>query len=398
MKSTGGRNSRRIFGPPQGRSARDEDLVLFRELHKREKDRIASLLLPVSDEFELTGANYYTHNPALFRIPSNKKSSSGLESLSGSDKNDYDWLKTPPATPLFPSLEMEAATAPEMAVQRELPIMQPLSRFSSNFLQGPRLEADPSPKTPTITHKPKPSPTPVVTSTTSKPNNKPSIHHSMPRHPDPFLTSNLSKPDPKPKPESASRPKSRGSVSPLVRAKIKGVSDHTPANLKIDNRSLSSTRGRVASGRAVGLTPNVKPADPRPLSVTRSRTAVSGGGAAATTPFVASDQRRQSRSPSVRRTEGMVKERREDGGGGMATQSFFGSKMVDKVMSARKKGGGDAAAKTAERLERRGSAPGGSGGLGRVVATKSSLDMAAEPTMETKGALSRRSKMVTRAK
>lgn len=36
-------------------------------------------------------------------------------------------LKTPPATPLFPSLEMEA-NAPEMVVQRELPIIQTLSR------------------------------------------------------------------------------------------------------------------------------------------------------------------------------------------------------------------------------------------------------------------------------
>lgn len=30
----------------------NEDLVLFRELNKREKDRFASLLQPVSDEFE----------------------------------------------------------------------------------------------------------------------------------------------------------------------------------------------------------------------------------------------------------------------------------------------------------------------------------------------------------
>lgn len=35
---------------------RDEDLVLFRELHKREKDRIATLLQPVSDEFEPNGS------------------------------------------------------------------------------------------------------------------------------------------------------------------------------------------------------------------------------------------------------------------------------------------------------------------------------------------------------
>ena len=34
------------------RKDRDEDLLLFKELHRREKDRLASLLQPVSDEFE----------------------------------------------------------------------------------------------------------------------------------------------------------------------------------------------------------------------------------------------------------------------------------------------------------------------------------------------------------
>ncbi|KAL3578926.1 hypothetical protein D5086_020430 [Populus alba] len=35
-----------------GRKDRDEDLLLFKELHRREKDRLAGLLQPVSDEFE----------------------------------------------------------------------------------------------------------------------------------------------------------------------------------------------------------------------------------------------------------------------------------------------------------------------------------------------------------
>ncbi|XP_017982334.1 PREDICTED: uncharacterized protein LOC18589499 [Theobroma cacao] len=108
--------------PLNGRKLeRDEDLLLFRELHKRDKDRIASLLQPVSAEFEPNGGNY-----ALYRIASGKKAS-GYEFFPENNKNDYDWLKTPPATPLFPSLEMEA-NAPELVIQRELPIIQPLSR------------------------------------------------------------------------------------------------------------------------------------------------------------------------------------------------------------------------------------------------------------------------------
>nr|GEX22784.1 hypothetical protein [Tanacetum cinerariifolium] len=37
-------------------------------------------------------------------------------------------LKTPPVTPLFPSLEMETKNAHELVVQRELSIILPLSR------------------------------------------------------------------------------------------------------------------------------------------------------------------------------------------------------------------------------------------------------------------------------
>lgn len=53
----GGGGRRKIGGPPPANRSkeRDEDLILFREMHKREKDRIVSLLQPVSDEFEPTG-------------------------------------------------------------------------------------------------------------------------------------------------------------------------------------------------------------------------------------------------------------------------------------------------------------------------------------------------------
>lgn len=40
---------------PVGTRDKDEDLMLFREMHKREKDRVVSLLQPVSDEFEANG-------------------------------------------------------------------------------------------------------------------------------------------------------------------------------------------------------------------------------------------------------------------------------------------------------------------------------------------------------
>ncbi|KAJ0972218.1 hypothetical protein J5N97_020177 [Dioscorea zingiberensis] len=115
--------------PVSSRRDRDEDLLLFKEMFKRERERTVSLLQPVSDEFEPTQGNHH-----LYKIPTGKKSSDPEE------KNDYDWLKTPPATPLFPSLELEAnENLANMIVHKELPILQPIkpsrgpSRFSNSI-------------------------------------------------------------------------------------------------------------------------------------------------------------------------------------------------------------------------------------------------------------------------
>ncbi|XP_042419322.1 uncharacterized protein LOC122007861 [Zingiber officinale] len=47
-----------------------------------------------------------------------------------SSKHDYDWLKTPPATPLFPSIEMEASQA-NPVLCKDIALLHPLvpSRF-----------------------------------------------------------------------------------------------------------------------------------------------------------------------------------------------------------------------------------------------------------------------------
>lgn len=48
------------------RAEKDEDLVLFRELHMRDKQRIVTLLQPVSDEFEPNGMSVY-NLPLIYR-------------------------------------------------------------------------------------------------------------------------------------------------------------------------------------------------------------------------------------------------------------------------------------------------------------------------------------------
>ena len=60
----GGGGQRKFQGPPSIRrkDIDDQDLLLFREMHKREKDRVVSLLQPVPDEFESNGVTTCVEN------------------------------------------------------------------------------------------------------------------------------------------------------------------------------------------------------------------------------------------------------------------------------------------------------------------------------------------------
>ncbi|EPS71355.1 hypothetical protein M569_03402 [Genlisea aurea] len=90
---------------------KDDDLALFREMRNSEKERNI-LLLQNSDELDAplgtkTGSSPI-FNLAAEAPPPVPKSVTADFFNSDNDKNDYDWLLTPPGTPLFPSLEMES--------------------------------------------------------------------------------------------------------------------------------------------------------------------------------------------------------------------------------------------------------------------------------------------------
>ncbi|TVU08899.1 hypothetical protein EJB05_42326 [Eragrostis curvula] len=114
-----------VKGAPAVPVRRDEDesLVLFGELYKHEEKDVNLLEPMFSVEFEAIQGD-----GRMFKLPSGKR----YYILPDGEKHDYDWLKTPPATPLFPSLEMEANSS-QMIFQKELPILQTVrtSRFSS---------------------------------------------------------------------------------------------------------------------------------------------------------------------------------------------------------------------------------------------------------------------------
>ncbi|KAE9598740.1 hypothetical protein Lal_00022376 [Lupinus albus] len=90
---------------------KEEDLALFLEMKKREKEH-NDLHFHSSEELDVAFGSNSGTSP-IFNISSSAPASHSLKTgaddflNSENDKNDYDWLLTPPGTPLFPSLEME---------------------------------------------------------------------------------------------------------------------------------------------------------------------------------------------------------------------------------------------------------------------------------------------------
>ncbi|KAJ0771938.1 hypothetical protein HanPI659440_Chr07g0274751 [Helianthus annuus] len=89
---------------------KEEELGLFLEMKKREKERCDLLMKNVEAEFDSSHGSR-TGNISIYSMPSAtavRKTGADEFLNSENDKNDYEWLLTPPGTPLFPSLEMES--------------------------------------------------------------------------------------------------------------------------------------------------------------------------------------------------------------------------------------------------------------------------------------------------
>nr|XP_043624421.1 uncharacterized protein LOC122595992 isoform X2 [Erigeron canadensis] len=109
----------------------DDDLALFNEVQSRERD---NFLLQANDDFE----DIFTNNLRNFsdyklgiNIPARGESSDLLRAEE--DKNDYEWLMTPPDTPLFSSLDDEV---PQVnPAHRGRPRTQPISISGSSTME-----------------------------------------------------------------------------------------------------------------------------------------------------------------------------------------------------------------------------------------------------------------------
>ncbi|URE37495.1 Retrotransposon protein [Musa troglodytarum] len=87
----------------------DEELALFLEMRRLEKERNNLLLHSTGELDPPLGSNHGT--APIFKIASSAPArKAGIDDFlnSDSEKNDYDWLLTPPGTPLFPSLDTES--------------------------------------------------------------------------------------------------------------------------------------------------------------------------------------------------------------------------------------------------------------------------------------------------
>ncbi|KAK7317383.1 hypothetical protein RJT34_01553 [Clitoria ternatea] len=334
---------------------RDEDLTLFSELRKRQNERISSLLHCVSEEYEYD-ANGASGKFSLYRIPSSGKKEYGLDFLETSSKNDYDWLKTPPATPLFPSLEMEPSA--QLVVQKEIPISQPISRFARSEVEAAKPKANHTDST--KAKLPKRSITPshnrqrpsIIKNTTNEHQistrptipNKSTTSNANIEH---DATINNTKSTPQKQPnnadffaldakktietnESQRKPKARG-VSPSVRSKIVisnvlELSNVAPPNLRTEQRSSSTTRGRSTT-RASSIVVGIQYHDPTPKACRPLRSPSPSMANGAWNQSEKSITNLRAQKDTFTLAASNTNESRAH---------FKGSKMVEKVVNARK--------------------------------------------------------------
>ncbi|CAN6443035.1 unnamed protein product [Victoria cruziana] len=124
---------------------KEEELALFLEMRKREKER-QNLLIHRADEMDPSLGSKSDSSPVFKIATSTAPRKIGSDDFLNSegDKNDYDWLLTPPGTPLFPSLEKESHGSvtgqlgtPKVrptALKSRLSVPQPESAPRSNAL------------------------------------------------------------------------------------------------------------------------------------------------------------------------------------------------------------------------------------------------------------------------
>ncbi|KAL8150093.1 hypothetical protein V2J09_019901 [Rumex salicifolius] len=271
---------------------RDDDLALFSELQNKEEDNF--LLQSTEDLSDILSTKLKPlHDFKLgIAIPS-RGESSDLLNIDG-DKNDYDWLLTPPDTPLFPSLDDEPP--PANLVYSGRPRSRPISISRSPTMEknyrSSRGSASPQ----------RSSQSPCSSaSTTFQSRGRPS---SAPRSsPSPILRHGTPTRRPSPPPVKPSTPPPRSSTPTPRRSgtgSITGVKGPSPVRLGRGNSSSPKVRAWKSNipGFSLEAPPNLRTSlSDRPASYVRGSSPASRNSRDSSSMF-----RRQSMSPTATRS------------------------------------------------------------------------------------------------
>lgn len=110
---------------------KDDDLALFNEMQLKESQNFLVQTADDSEDAFSTRLRYFSDLKLGISIPARGECSNLLNP--DGEKTDYDWLLTPPDTPLFPSLDDE--TPPVNIAQRGRPRSQPNSISRSSTME-----------------------------------------------------------------------------------------------------------------------------------------------------------------------------------------------------------------------------------------------------------------------
>ncbi|KAB2041851.1 hypothetical protein ES319_D02G176100v1 [Gossypium barbadense] len=242
---------------------KDDDLALFNEMQSKERE---NFLLQSSDDAEdsfSTKLKYFSDFKLGISVPVRGETSELLDA--DEEKNDYEWLLTPPDTPLFPSLDDEPP--PTNVARSGRPRTQPISisrsstmdksyRSSRGSASPNRLSPSPRSGSSTLQSRGRPS---------SAPQSSP-IQQATPTRrssPSPSKSSTPARRSSTPTPQRTStggrgtspiRTNRGNSTSPKIRAwqaNIPGFSLDAPPNLRtsLADRPASYVRGSSPASR-----------------------------------------------------------------------------------------------------------------------------------------------------
>ncbi|KAL7587550.1 hypothetical protein Lser_V15G41005 [Lactuca serriola] len=231
---------------------RDDDLALFNEVQTREQD---NFLLQSNDDFEdtfVTKLRDFSDHKLGINIAARGESSDFLNTEE--EKNDYEWLITPPDTPLFSSLDDE--TPQVILPQRGRPRAQPISLSRSSTMEKHQRSSRSSPSPNRLTPSPQSSNITFQPPTRSKRPSSPSSKPSTPPPASRRLSTGSSSITTKGISGISPVKTTRGnSASPKIRAwqaNIPGFSTEAPPNLRtsLADRPASYVRGSSPASRS----------------------------------------------------------------------------------------------------------------------------------------------------